>query len=100
VDVYSFALIVFWIYSGVRPLINFKNPIHAVRAASLEDVRPPLEVVHNPRMKELLTRAWDKDPAKRPTFEEIVDFLDDNGLQPDAGGKGGKSDGGPKCSVM
>jgi hypothetical protein len=27
VDLYSFAVIVFWIYSDVRPLINYKNPI-------------------------------------------------------------------------
>lgn len=103
VDVYSFALIVFWIYSGVRPLINYKNPIHAVRAASLEDVRPPLEVVPDVKMRELLKRAWHKDPAERPTFEEIVDFLDESGLVPAGAGhpkdgKKGEKEG--KCNVM
>jgi hypothetical protein len=107
VDVYSFALIVFWIYSGVRPLINYKNPIHAVRAASLEDIRPPLEVVPDVKMRELLTRAWHKDQAERPTFEEIVDFLDENQLVPKdlhpkngKGGKGGDRGEGGKCCVM
>ena len=71
VDVYSFAVIMYWLNSGVKPFFQFKLPVEAARKAALEHYRPPLGIVINERMRGLVEECWSPEPSKRPTFKEI-----------------------------
>ena len=41
----------------------------------MQDLRPTIAADTHPMLAELLQRCWQKDPALRPTFAEIVDIL-------------------------
>lgn len=80
VDVYSFALICFWIWSGVKPFINITNPIDAIKQAAIQQLRPPLHAIEGGKniqpIRDLIKRCWDHDSTKRPTFAAILNELE------------------------
>ncbi|ONM56880.1 Serine/threonine-protein kinase STY17 [Zea mays] len=51
------------------------TPLQAAVAVVQKDLRPTIAVDTHPMLAELLQRCWQKDPALRPTFAEIVDIL-------------------------
>lgn len=75
VDVYSYAMIVYWIYTGVRPLTTIE-PITAARMVAEDLKRPNMNGVKIPEVKKLLEDCWQDDPDARPSFEEIVQRLE------------------------
>mmetsp|Transcript_10468 Transcript_10468/g.18463 ORF Transcript_10468/g.18463 Transcript_10468/m.18463 type:complete len:532 (-) Transcript_10468:44-1639(-) len=78
VDVYSFALIVYWMQTGSKPFVNIQDPVEAVKAAALHGVRPNTTSLAPP-MKKLLEDAWHQEPDHRPSFAEIIERLDKMG---------------------
>jgi hypothetical protein len=42
----------------------------------LQDLRPAIPADTHPMLVNLLQKCWQKDPALRPTFAEILDILD------------------------
>lgn len=75
VDVYSYAMIVYWIYTGVRPLTTIE-PITAARMVAQQSKRPTLSSVKIPEVRKLLEDCWQDNPDARPSFEEIVERLE------------------------
>ena len=41
VDVYSYSLIMFWLFSGMRPFAAISDPVNAVKFAALENGESP-----------------------------------------------------------
>ncbi|GLJ17124.1 hypothetical protein SUGI_0296330 [Cryptomeria japonica] len=78
VDVFSFALILQEMIEGNQPLASLTH-MEAAKAYAYEDRRPEFKASprHYPKdLKELIEQCWDKDPAKRPTFADIIHKLD------------------------
>jgi len=69
-------MIFYQLFSGQQPFSNV-NPIHAARAVATQDTRPPL---HNGSMpKEFMTlvrNMWNPIDKKRPTFFNVISYLD------------------------
>jgi serine/threonine protein kinase len=75
VDVYSFALIAYWIITGIRPFHYITDPVAAVKKAALEEERPSLDPLKKMKMtRALLVKMWSHDAETRPSFTEIADI--------------------------
>jgi len=77
VDVYSYALIIYWMFSGVRPFANITDPVEAVKFASLKRGRPSLTSVKEGKVKAIIEQSWSEEPDRRPSFSQIVKFWDE-----------------------
>ncbi|KAG8363321.1 hypothetical protein BUALT_Bualt19G0010200 [Buddleja alternifolia] len=75
-DVFSFALIVHELFLG-RPSDRRIDPEKLADKRAYEDSRPHLSsTVYPERIKRLLQECWHKNPDRRPTFEEIILYLE------------------------
>lgn len=72
-DVYSWAIVINELFSGERPYAN-RMPIDAARCVVLEHLRPSVKKLdrRSPRLKNLITQAWDAEPKKRPDWDTII----------------------------
>ncbi|VDO65967.1 unnamed protein product [Haemonchus placei] len=69
-DVWSYGIVLFEMYSmGERPFEDIEplNLIPHLEAGN----RPKRPLLATDKIAEVMTRCWDKVPAKRPSFEEI-----------------------------
>jgi serine/threonine protein kinase len=74
-DIYSFG-VVLWEILTREPAFAHHNSVEEFkRAITALDERPPIPPDCLPSLRDLMTRCWDKDPAKRPYFPEIVERL-------------------------
>ena len=73
VDVYSYANIVYWIMSLVRPFDHIQDSVTAVTLAAIDGARPPLAHVKNKPMAELVSKCWQQNAKERPSFEVILE---------------------------
>lgn len=73
-DVYSFALICNEIFMDERP---FEYMIAAVVALDVvkKNLRPSQKRIKNDRLKAIIARCWERDPASRPPWDEIISEL-------------------------
>ena len=74
VDVYSFAMILFYLLVG-RPPWPTLSGVEAVKRAAEDGDRPTIPRHLDERMQKLLKDAWDENPRLRPPFQSIVDTL-------------------------
>lgn len=77
VDVFSFALILQEMIEGCPPFAS-KDEKEAQKAYG-EKERPPFRAsgkLYAHGLRELIEMCWKEDPAKRPTFREIIAKLD------------------------
>lgn len=84
VDVYSFAMLVYHIIVGKEPFRELRNNTFVLWHRILSGARPPVPETVPQCFRQLLTRAWSKDPNARPTFGEIVAEIDSGALALDA----------------
>ena len=76
VDVYAASMIYYQLFSFQQPFSG-RNPVDACRAASLENLRPPIRGGFMPdELSTLVTRMWDPLVKKRPDFLEIITILE------------------------
>ncbi|OHT12799.1 hypothetical protein TRFO_17268 [Tritrichomonas foetus] len=74
VDVYSYAMILYELASGVQPYINAAN-VHSLYNQVLHGIRPDTSCVKNKSLKKLIQKCWHGNPNKRPSFSEVVHLL-------------------------
>jgi serine/threonine protein kinase len=70
VDVYSYAMVLFEMLTGCTPFAD-KTLFQIEHMVVYQGLRPPLPS-HTPSgLRDLITRCWDTDPQKRPSFDEV-----------------------------
>ncbi|GLI61168.1 hypothetical protein VaNZ11_003455 [Volvox africanus] len=75
-DVYAYGVLLFELFSGERAWEGMPRALLPARVA-LEGWRPVFPPHAPAAYRQLAERCWTADPAKRPTFEEIVTILKD-----------------------
>lgn len=74
VDVYSYAMILFYLLDGLPPW-PFLSGVEAVRRASEEGDRPIIPRNWDQRLSALLQECWHENKASRPPFKMIIEIL-------------------------
>lgn len=75
-DVYSYGIVLWEIVTQEVPFPDAKSFPKFRQAVCLNHVRPPLDNIKIPSIRNLLNLCWHKEPAVRPAFEEIVKIID------------------------
>ncbi|KAK8842485.1 hypothetical protein M9Y10_026074 [Tritrichomonas musculus] len=73
VDVYAFSLIVYEIITNVKPF-NGMN-IYMICYKISKNYRPEIKDDVPDCYKTLIEKCWDQDQSKRPSFDEITEFI-------------------------
>lgn len=73
-DVYSAAMVMFFMATGDVPYSNLNDTTVAELAARV-DLRPATEIIKNEKLSKMLSCAWDADPERRPAAHEMRDEL-------------------------
>ncbi|CAD8189712.1 unnamed protein product [Paramecium octaurelia] len=78
-DVYSFAIVLWEICCRETPYKQLStNPPAIMKLVAVDNGRPDLSLIQVGCpifLKELMIKCWDKDPTKRPTFQEVLQYL-------------------------
>eukprot|EP01101_Sappina_pedata_P008391 TRINITY_DN4638_c0_g1_i1.p1 TRINITY_DN4638_c0_g1~~TRINITY_DN4638_c0_g1_i1.p1 ORF type:complete len:638 (+),score=270.87 TRINITY_DN4638_c0_g1_i1:222-1916(+) len=81
VDVYSFGVVLFEMMTGNVPLseIVTSNPqsLQVLRARVCEGHRAPIPSYIAPGLAALMSNCWANDPSARPTFDTVIDKLEE-----------------------
>lgn len=79
-DVYAFAFILFEIYANQNPYecsdFEIKSAISLANKI-IKGLRPDTSLIEEP-FKELIEKCWHHEPFERPSFDEIVELLENN----------------------
>ncbi|GMF37287.1 unnamed protein product [Phytophthora lilii] len=76
IDVYSFGIICWQLYTCAVPYADIPGSVLAVAEAVLSGVRPPIPR-NCPRLfGKIMKRCWHENPLRRPSFEDIVQLLE------------------------
>jgi hypothetical protein len=76
VDVYSYAMILYYLLDG-KPPWPYLNGLVAVRKAAAEGDRPPVPRGWDQRLQELLQESWSENPTARPPFKQVLKVVTD-----------------------
>ena len=76
VDVYSYAMILFYLLDG-KPPWPYDNGVVAVRKAANEGDRPPIPRSWDHRLQGLLQEGWNETASARPPFSKILKLLNE-----------------------
>jgi serine/threonine protein kinase len=76
-DVFAFGLILFEIVVGRPAFPESLKQLQIVFMIAIEGARPEIPDSVLPPARELIADCWEADPDDRPTFEEIVDRLEE-----------------------
>jgi len=75
-DVYSYGVLLWEMVTQQIPFPTM-NSFHVFkRAICVQNVRPPVDNIDNENIVNLLNVSWDRNPASRPSFEEIIAMID------------------------
>jgi len=74
VDVYSYAMILFYLLVGRPPWVQLAG-LDAVRKAAEEGDRPTIPRDLDLRLTTLMKECWDDNPSARPPFSRIIQVL-------------------------
>jgi serine/threonine protein kinase len=75
-DVYSFGILLWELVSREQPYAGL-TPIQAAFGVAKHNLRPVMPNNIHPRYNALVNRCWYPSAADRPTFDEIVQLLND-----------------------
>ncbi|KAL7714320.1 Protein kinase [Entamoeba marina] len=73
-DVYSYGIILWELLSRKQPFEEYKF-ISQLRQEIINGLRPIIPVTPYHRYKDLISKCWDQDETKRPTFGSIINEL-------------------------
>lgn len=74
VDVYSFAVLIWEIYTGKLPWSD-KSCAQMVHTVAITHSRPPIPADCPKKLAELMTKCWAPAPEARPAFQEVQVLL-------------------------
>lgn len=74
VDVYAYGIVLWEIATGLTPYQGLE-PKEIVYKVSHDNSRPAIPTGLNPYLDELIRKCWDRNPDKRPSFDEILKFF-------------------------
>ena len=74
VDVYSMAMIFWYMAQGERPFEQVEPQLISM-LASTRGLRPDVKALHWTALEDLVERMWENDPKLRPECTEIVAVL-------------------------
>lgn len=78
IDIYSYSILAYEIVTGKEPYYELSSKITSISLSFkiMKGYRPKLDDQPIPqKMKDLLSRCWDEQPEKPPTFSEICFLL-------------------------
>jgi len=75
IDVFSFAMTMYHIFTGEIPFKEFDNM--QVQEQIKQGKRPSMDKPFPNGIPEIIERCWDQDPNKRPRFDAICSKLND-----------------------
>ena len=70
-DVYSFGIIMWELLTRQEPYAGETSGLGLAYAVANEGLRPPIPAYCPREWASLMVRAWDAEPARRPTFDAI-----------------------------
>jgi len=73
-DVYSYALVLWQLITHEEPFQG-RSQVEAAGLVALEQARPPLPPCIPNELKFLIEESWSDCPENRPSFQEIIDKL-------------------------
>jgi len=76
IDVYSFGVICWQLYTCAVPYADIPGSVLAVAEAVLSGVRPPIPRDCPRLFAKIMKRCWHDNPLRRPSFEDIVQLLE------------------------
>jgi len=77
VDLYSYGIVFWEMLTGEEPYGEHDSYNTFVKAICNDNERPEIPEDMHPSLKNLLELCWHREPEKRPTFDQIIDMLDD-----------------------
>jgi len=82
VDVYSFALCVWEMITGLEPYLHVQTWDQLVQEVAYKEIRPEIPKSCPSDLAALLKQCWSGEPKKRPSFAQIIAHLEriDNSL--------------------
>merc|ERR1712012_1043374 len=73
VDIYSFAMILYEMFSGLVAFDGYTLP--QVMKAVIKNQRPSIPADFPPKLREIVMAGWDEDPSVRPSLVVIEGIL-------------------------
>ena len=83
VDVYAFGMMLYQIMTLKEPFAEFRKNLFMIWHKILSGARPPFPSGFPQPFKDVITQCWDRNPAVRPPFAEIVGKIESNELMLD-----------------
>ena len=76
-DVYSFGIILWEFWSKEPPYKGIKAKEVGIKVKNNKNFRPTMPDEVPQEIAELIKCCWDADPDKRPTFLDIINYIDE-----------------------
>lgn len=76
-DVYAFSIIVYELLTLEKPFINY-DLVNLYTKVAINGERPIFNYPIPKCYMDLITRCWDQDPKKRPTFFKFIKSIISN----------------------
>ena len=75
-DVYSYGIVLWEIVTQQKPFPDARGFAKFRQDICFNHIRPPVDSIKLPSIRNLLNLCWHKDVSARPSFEEIIKILD------------------------